>query len=417
MARVALALLALLLAGGCHPHRAPSATDGAPLRVGTSGDYPPFSLRAADGGWSGFDVEVARAYADARGRRLELVPFRWPELAPRLAADDFDVAMSGVTVRADRLLTGTMTAAVARADAVVVVRRQGVPARGLDRPEVRIAVNRGGHLERVARAHLRRAALVTVDDNRRLPVLLASREVDAVVTDTLEAATFDPGAFTIAARLARDRKAYWVGPGHDALAADLDAWLLERERDGTLARLRAERLGVADAAPLPFDLGRIVDAVARRLLLMPAVAAAKHAAGLPLVDPAREAEVIARAVARGRAAGLDPVALEHLARAQIGAARAVQESIPADAAARTADAPTLATLRTRIDLLDAAIVWTLVDARHAAPPVERGALSVALRADADLVGFDEVHAGAIAAAVAEILRATPPCRGFGKVTR
>ena len=56
-------------------------------------------------------------------RRLELVPFRWPELASRLAAGDFDVAMSGVTVRADRLLTGTMTAAVARADAVLLVRQ------------------------------------------------------------------------------------------------------------------------------------------------------------------------------------------------------------------------------------------------------------------------------------------------------
>jgi len=105
------------------------------LRVGTSGDYPPFSLRATDGRYNGFDIAVARAYAAARGRRLELVAFRWPELAARLAAGDFDVAMSGVTVRADRLLTGTMTAAVARADAVLLVCRDDAGRGSFDRRE------------------------------------------------------------------------------------------------------------------------------------------------------------------------------------------------------------------------------------------------------------------------------------------
>jgi cyclohexadienyl dehydratase len=408
-AAIAVVVAVLVAGAGCSAHRTTSAAAPELLRVGTSGDYPPFSLRGPDGAWSGFDVAVARAYALARGQRLELVPFRWPELGTRLAAGDFDVAMSGVTVRADRLLVGTLTAAVARADAIVLVRTTDAP-RDLDRPAVRIAVNRGGHLERVARTRLSRATLVPVDDNRSLPTLLASRAVDAVVTDTLEAATFDASTVRIAARLARDRKAYWVGPGRADLAADLDAWLLERERDGTLDRLRAEHLRTADAASLPFPLARVVDTVARRLMVMPEVAAAKRAAGLALVDATREAAVIARAVERARAAGLDATAAEHLARAQIDAAKAVQAASPIATTPRAPDAPTLDGLRTRIDALDAAIVRALVVARDAtrAEPatsssarVHRGALAVALRADADLVGFDEAHAGAIAAAIAE----------------
>ena len=68
---------------------------------------------------------------------------------------------------------------------------------------------------------------------------------------------------------------------------------------------------------------RVVDLAARRLLVMPAVAAAKRAAHLPLVDPAREAIVITRAAERAARAGLDATAARRLAEAQIAAARAV----------------------------------------------------------------------------------------------
>ena len=67
------------------------------LRVGTSGDYAPFSL---DG--RGFDVDVADALAKHLGMRVEWVHFRWPELRSMIDAGRFDVAMSGVTWRPDR---------------------------------------------------------------------------------------------------------------------------------------------------------------------------------------------------------------------------------------------------------------------------------------------------------------------------
>jgi len=416
MAIRAVVALVLICAAACSAVRTPADRAESPLRVGTSGDYPPFSLRTdtgADAGtYAGFDVTVAHAYAAERGRALVLVPFRWPELAARLAAGDFDVAMSGVTVRGDRLLAGTLTAAVARADAVVLVRHGEKIAGTFDDPRRRIAVNRGGHLERVARARLPHATLVTVDDNRSLPGLLRDRRVDAVVTDTLEAGTYPPGAFTIAARLARDRKAYWVAPGRDALARDLDAWLLARERDGALSRWRASELHDTSAPSTTPEVVRVVDLVARRLLVMPAVAAAKRVAHLPLVDPAREATVVARAAECAASAGLDAVAARRLAEAQIAAARAVQEATPVNAATPVAgDPPTLATIRTAIDALDGALVQALVVARDArrsdphAALLRRPALAAALRADADLPGFDEVHAGAIAATLAEVLDA------------
>src|SRR5262245_22927056 len=67
------------------------------VRIGTSGDYAPFSKAG-----SGFDIAVAGKMAKDLGYRIEWVTFTWPELGARIKADAFDVAMSGVTWRPDR---------------------------------------------------------------------------------------------------------------------------------------------------------------------------------------------------------------------------------------------------------------------------------------------------------------------------
>ena len=91
---LATALAALLLAAEARGEE-PGAKR---LRVGTSGDYAPFSLAEEGGPASGFDVTLARSYAKERGVEVEFVRFRWPELVRDLEAGRFDVAMSGITV-------------------------------------------------------------------------------------------------------------------------------------------------------------------------------------------------------------------------------------------------------------------------------------------------------------------------------
>jgi cyclohexadienyl dehydratase len=401
------------------------AAAGGPLRVGTSGDYPPFSVRAADGSLSGFDVAVAEAYASDRGRSLELVPFAWPDLERRLVAGDFDVAMGGVTVRGDRLAVAPMTAAVARASAVLVVPPRG--ARRPQRPDLTVAVNRGGHLERLARARLPRATIVAVDDNRSLPAILASGRVDGVITDSLELQSFGAhgkAAARVALVLGEDRKAYWVAPGQEALADDLDAWLAQREVDGTLQRLRARLLGPGGdapglAGPAAAAL-RVVDLVARRLLLMPEVAAAKRAADLPIDAPAREEAVYASARAAASRVGLAPEPYVDLVRAEVEAAKIVQRAVlagDASGAGRATDGaigpPTPDQAKTRldsqlrpaIDRIDRAIRAALVAAAPLRMSVER--LARALRADAAVPGFDDAPAGLLARALARIPAAMP----------
>ena len=333
---VATVLLLAAFGAACTAGRRGPAPVG-PLRVGTSGDYPPYSAEAGDGAFFGFDVDAARAYARDRDRPLEFVPFRWPELADRLKRGDFDVAMSGVTVRGDRLARSPMTMPVARTEAVLVV-PAGTPRFDLARngAGLRVAVNHGGHMERIARSMLPAAGIEPVDDNRSLADLLARGRVDAVVIDAAELASFYPDPDgqmpQVAAVLSRDRKAWWVTRGDPALADDLDAWIAEREADGTLPALRT-RFGIEPAAA-PDARTRVAELVGRRLMLMPLVAESKRRAGRPVEDPEREARVMESYLAGARAAGLDDARVAVFARAPMEAAKNVQRAVLAAEAPR-----------------------------------------------------------------------------------
>ena len=310
------------------------------LRVGTSGDYAPFSIAREDGTLAGLDVELARAYAADRGLEIEWVRFRWPQLAADLAAGRFDVAWSGVTIRPDRSVAGTFTVPTLESGAVVIVPADDPTTRleDLDHPDRRIGVNRGGHLERVTRARFGKARVVAVTGNHEVPAQLLLGHVDAVVSDTLEAPLWiaDSGrrlralpAFT------RDRKAPWVRTDQPERARDLSEWLVAREADGSLARARS-RAGIPDAPPTATPEKALRAAQEERLALMPYVAEAKRRSGSPIEVPAREAVVVEAGVTRAREearlAGLPPLPDAEVARfyrEQIEAAKALQREVMA----------------------------------------------------------------------------------------
>ncbi|MBW2668153.1 MAG: transporter substrate-binding domain-containing protein, partial [Deltaproteobacteria bacterium] len=274
------------------------ARENAVIRVGTSGDYAPFSL-ALEGDeivFEGFDIAVARAFAEAHG--YELVPkrFRWSNLSQSLEAGRFDIAMSGVTIIPDRSAIGRFSIPVVETGAVVLVRE---PERhpnleSLNRSTVRIGVNAGGYLERVARARFRKATLLTIPDNAAVLDALSTGNVQAVVSDTAEASLWlgaTPGAGQLGP-ITRDRKAYLVRADRPDLAAQLDRWLLAREADGTLAAVRELYLGASAGPAVATPLTALLAAVDERLSLMPLIAVSKREAGLPLVVPRREAIVL-----------------------------------------------------------------------------------------------------------------------------
>jgi ABC-type amino acid transport substrate-binding protein len=294
--RVIASVIAASGIAACARPAAPGPPGRCVLRIATSGDYAPFSLRSTDG-LSGLDVDLARRLGSDLDCEIEWVVFRWPELLGILDRQEADIAFGGITMRPERALHGLFSRPYARTGVVVVA----APSSGLRtlgdcrEPGARIAVNRGGHLERWTRHHLAGATIESVTDNQSLPALLRAGRVDAIVTDTAEVATWSLAARRLGP-FTTDYKAILVGPERNGLAARIDRWLVDRESDGSLAAARSGSLDDPQTESSAAATMQAIAALVRlRLDLMPLVAGAKASTGKRVTDAGQEARVIERA--------------------------------------------------------------------------------------------------------------------------
>jgi cyclohexadienyl dehydratase len=321
------------------------------LRVGTSCDYAPFTTES-DGVRSGMDVDVATRLGQDLGMRVDFVPVAWPALDAATEHGQFDIAMGGITMRADRALVGRFTRPYASVGAVALVReayaKRFGSADALDRPGVRIAVNAGGHLERVARTRFAHAAVTAVPDNRAVLQRVIDGKADAALTDTAELLTWNRPGLHVVGPFSFDHKAYLLPADRAELATRVDDWLVAREADGWLNGERVRWLGPgasmdADAA----SRESVAALIGLRLDLMPAVAAAKRAAGLTIEDKPQEDRVLERV----RAQATNPERAVAVYRQLIGLAKAVQRTAPA-----APNGPSLDGLRAAIGRIDELLI-------------------------------------------------------------
>ena len=375
------------------------------LRVGVSGDYAPFVSRDAAGKLDGFEIVVAEHLAHDFGMALSLVPFQWPNLVGDLQSGAFDIAMSGVTIRADRFLDVSFTRPYAVGGAVVVIRKADAkrfpkPA-DVNRTDARIAVNAGGHLEHVARQRFAAARLVTVADNTTLPALLREKSVDAVLSDSFEAGAWGADDFIARGPITRDRKGYAARRGAVELVRHVNGWLLAREADGWLDQQRRRFFGKSGGlSEDDANVEALVGAIDLRLQLMPYVGAVKRRDRLPIEDPEQEKRVHARVAAAAASAGLGASDVTSLFEAMISAAKTVEH---AGGDPTIADALKLADLRVIIGSVGDQIIAEL---QRLAPRLKdkrvRRQLGDALSTDLGAIGVHKDSIESIAAAAVKV---------------
>jgi cyclohexadienyl dehydratase len=161
------------------------------LRVGTTGDYAPFSLEA-DGALSGTDIDRAQRLATHLHAKPVFIHTTWASLSDDLARGAFDIVLGGVSISPARAAVGAFSTPYASGGKTILARcvdkqkfNEGIAS--VDRPGVRVIVNPGGTNEQYVRSSLHRARIVVFPDNRGIFNELSAQHADVMITDDAEA--------------------------------------------------------------------------------------------------------------------------------------------------------------------------------------------------------------------------------------
>src|SRR6266702_1473102 len=148
-----LALAFLITSAHAQPAPAASRLDDivkrGTLRVGMTGDYRPFtSLDKTNSKFTGFDVDMAEALGKALGVKVEFVQTAWPQLMKDFEADNFDIAMGGVSITLDRQKKGVFSTPIMREGKTPIARcadkGKYETIADIDKAGTRVIVNPGG---------------------------------------------------------------------------------------------------------------------------------------------------------------------------------------------------------------------------------------------------------------------------------
>jgi cyclohexadienyl dehydratase len=216
------------------------------LRVGTTGDFMPFSYRwVGSGNLHGVDIAFARRLATDMGVDVEFVPTTWPELSGDLLADRFDIGMSGITITPERLKIAFFSSPVMSSGKVAIARDENVhrfrTVDDINQAGVRVIVNPGGTNEAFSREHFPQATIILNEENLTVFEKIISDIADVMVTDAAEAAVQE--AIHPALEVAnRDTpfNSFEFGillPRDHALKSFIDSWVSDQRSQETYRQL------------------------------------------------------------------------------------------------------------------------------------------------------------------------------------
>ncbi|WP_367339133.1 transporter substrate-binding domain-containing protein [Aminivibrio sp.] len=191
----ALALVLAFSAQGVAAERLDRIMETKVLRVGTPGDYRPFSmLDKASGKYDGHDVDVAELLASDLGVSVEFVPTTWSKMMEDYQAGKFDVAMGGITRSLARMLKGDFLPPYAPNGKVALVRKADrekfTSLEAMDVPETTVVVNPGGTNEKFVNANFKKAKVVVHQSNAEIPAMIAEGKGDVMITEVYEAVVY-----------------------------------------------------------------------------------------------------------------------------------------------------------------------------------------------------------------------------------
>ena len=156
------------------------------IRIGMSGNQPPFNMMNRAGELMGMDVDLARGLARSLGVQERLVTMPFQDLLPALERGDVDVVLSGLTMTPERNLKVAFAgpyfisgkAALTKSDSLAAAENP----EDVNRP-VRMTALAGSTSEQFVRRDLPEVELIPAVDYAEAVQKVLDDEVDALIAD------------------------------------------------------------------------------------------------------------------------------------------------------------------------------------------------------------------------------------------
>ena len=189
--------LSLLLVGGLFANVSAATAQESPvldrvvetgeLRVGMSGNQPPFNMRDRTGNLMGLDVDLATALAAAMNAELQIVTKPFGELLTALEAGEVDMVISGMTITAGRSRRVSFVGPYMLSGMSILTNSRSLAAieetEDFDQANLKLAALRNSTSQAFVERHLPAAQLTPVEDYDQGVQMVLSDEVDALVAD------------------------------------------------------------------------------------------------------------------------------------------------------------------------------------------------------------------------------------------
>ena len=216
------------------------------LRVGYLPDRIPFSFENLDGDLVGFDIDMVNKLVTDLGLTLEFVPYKVSTLADQLAADHFDMAISGIEGSLVRARSMTLSGPYMDVSISAVVpdhevdRYRDIESIVRDQEKLTLAVEIDSFFSERLDIVLPRATKIEIESER--DYFEGRVQADALVTSAEggSAWTLLYPEFSVFAPVRPAPKTPLVFPvakNATDLVQLIDSWIYLKQRDGTFDRL------------------------------------------------------------------------------------------------------------------------------------------------------------------------------------
>lgn len=221
------------------------------LVLGLDASFPPMGFRDDNQTIIGFDIDVAKEVCKRMGVELELQPIDWKAKEQELNTKNIDCIWNGLSYSKERENAFTLSKPyMVNNQVAVVLENSGINK--LDDLEGKtVAIQNGSTASDAMDANEdfkdSLKELVKVDDNVQAMMDLKVKGSDAVVMDEVVARYYtekEPGTYSILEETLSEEE-YVIGyrKGEEALCNEIQKYLDEMKKDGTLAEISTTWFG------------------------------------------------------------------------------------------------------------------------------------------------------------------------------